>query len=105
MKYNFFNFIALPLTFGLGVDYPINVFVRCKQEGFKNISKVIRGSGSAVILCSLTTIIGYYTLLGAASQALASFAQLALFGEISCLVVAVVGVPWALKVFRGHFKD
>lgn len=105
IKYNFFNFIALPLTFGLGVDYPINVFVRCRQENFKDLGKIIRGSGSAVLLCSFTTMIGYYTLLGAASQALASFARLALFGEISCLVVAVVGVPWALKVFRGKFQD
>jgi predicted RND superfamily exporter protein len=102
LKYNFFNFIALPLTFGIGVDYPINVFIRCKQESYKNYGRIFVTTGMAVLLCALTTIIGYYTLIPASSQALASFGKIAIIGEITCLFVAIIGVPvgltWARKM-------
>ena len=104
LKFNFFNFIALPLTFGIGVDYPINVFIRCRQENFKNFGRILATSGGAVILCSSTTIIGYYTLIGAANQALVSFAKLAIIGEFTCLFAAVVLVPVALGAV-GKFKE
>ena len=104
LKYNFFNFIALPLTFGIGVDYPINVYLRSKQEGFKHYSKVFVGSGMAVVLCSLTTFIGYYVLLGASSLALASFGRIAIIGEFTCLFSALVVVPVGLKL-AGGFQD
>ena len=104
IKYNFFNFIALPLTFGIGVDYPINVFIRSVQEKHRNYGRILASSGAAVFLCSLTTIISYATLLGATSQALASFAKLAIIGEFSCLFAALFLVPTALKLF-GKFPD
>lgn len=104
LKYNFFNFIALPLTFGIGIDYPINVFIRCRQEKFQNYGHVLSTSGTAVFLCSLTTIVGYYTLLDATNQALAGFAKLALIGEFTCLISALVVVPVVLR-FAGKFKS
>jgi predicted RND superfamily exporter protein len=102
IKYNFFNFIALPITFGIGIDYPTNVFVRCQQEGYKNLHRVIRHSGTAVILCCTTTMIGYYSLIGSVSQALDSFARIALFGEISCLFIAIFVTPWAVQLIKGR---
>ena len=104
IKFNFFNFIALPLTFGIGIDYPINIFIRCRQENFQNYSRILLGSGVAVILCSITTIIGYLTLLEATNQALISFAILALIGETTCLVTAVFVLPAILR-YRGKFKE
>ena len=52
-----------------------------------------------VILASLTTIFGYATLLIADNQALASFGSLAIVGEVTCLITALVMVPalWAGK--------
>lgn len=100
LKYNFFNFIALPLTFGIGVDYPINVFIRYRQEKENGYAKIFTTTGMAVLLCASTTIIGYYTLIGAASQALAGFGKLAILGEISCLFSALVVLPIVLQVAR-----
>jgi predicted RND superfamily exporter protein len=104
IKYNFFNFIALPLTFGIGVDYPINVYIRCRQEKFKNFGKIFASTGLAVALCSTTTIIGYYTLLGASSQALASFGKISIIGEVTCLIAALLVVPVALRL-AGYFSE
>lgn len=103
IRYNFFNFVALPLTFGMGIDYPINVFVRCRQEGFQNYGRILATSGVAVILCSLTTIIGYYTLIDASNLALRSFAELAIIGEFACLGFATLGLPVLLRSL-GYFS-
>lgn len=104
IKFNFFNFIAIPITFGIGVDYPINVFLRAREEAFKNYGAVLATTGSAVILCSLTTTIGYYTLLGASNQALTSFAHLAIIGEVACLAAAIIFLPVALRLL-GKFRQ
>ena len=93
MKINFLNFIALPITFGIGVDYGVNVFQRYMQEGGKNIIAVVKNTGGAVMLASLTTIIGYGSLLIAGNQAFVSFGKLAVLGEITCVTAAVISLP------------
>ena len=104
LKINFLNFIALPITFGIGVDYGVNVFQRYRQDGASNILQVIKETGGAVILASLTTIIGYSSLIIASNQAFVSFGNLAVFGEITCLIAAVISLP-AYLVFRGYKEN
>jgi predicted RND superfamily exporter protein len=99
LKINFLNFIAFPITFGIGVDYGVNIFSRYRQEGNKNITQVIRNTGSAVGLCSLTTIIGYGSLLLAQSQVFVSFGVLAVIGELTCIFAAIVSMP-ALLILK-----
>jgi uncharacterized protein len=99
VRTNFLNFIALPITFGIGVDYGINIYLRYGLEGRGHVGKAVRATGGAVALCSLTTIIGYAALLVADNQALRSFGEMAILGEVACLSAAVVGMP-AFLVWR-----
>lgn len=100
MKLNFFNFIALPLTFGIGVDYAINIVLRLAKEDAANIEHALRHTGLAVILCSLTTIIGYSVLIVANNQALASFGWIAIIGEVTCISAAILLAPALVVLFR-----
>jgi hypothetical protein len=93
IKINFFNFIAIPTTFGIGVDYGVNIYQRYKLEGRGSLPKVLRTTGGAVALCSLTTIIGYSTLIIAKNQALVSFGWIAILGEFTCLAAALIFIP------------
>jgi uncharacterized protein len=93
MKINFFNFIALPLTLGVGVDYPLNIYTRYKIDKYKNFNNVIKNTGGAVILCSITTIVSYSILTIANSQALASFGRVALIGEFCSIYSALFIIP------------
>jgi predicted RND superfamily exporter protein len=99
VRTNFLNFIALPITFGIGVDYGINIYLRYKLEGRGRVGRAVRATGGAVALCSLTTSIGYAALLVADNQALRSFGNMAILGEVACLSAAVVGMP-AFLVWR-----
>jgi uncharacterized protein len=93
IKINFFNFIAIPTTFGIGVDYGVNVYQRYKLEGRCSLPHVLKTTGGAVALCSLTTIIGYFTLIIARNQALVSFGWIAILGEITCVGAALLFIP------------
>ncbi|MFH0800160.1 MAG: MMPL family transporter [Pseudomonadota bacterium] len=93
IKLNFLNFVALPITFGIGVDYAVNIYQRYRVDGPGSISQVIGRTGGAVILCSLTTIIGYSVLLMSRSRALVSFGMVALLGEVTCLSAALISLP------------
>ncbi len=99
MKLNFLNFIALPITFGIGCEYPFNVFDRTRLLG-GDVTSALRRTGGAVALCSFTTTIGYSSLLFADNQALQSFGRLAMSGELACLVAALFVVPSVLHVWK-----
>jgi len=100
IKINFANFIAFPITFGIGVDYAVNVMTRYVQDGEHDVRGAVRSTGGAVALCSLTTIIGYSSLLIAKNRALFLFGLLAVLGEIACLTAAVVALPAFLVLVR-----
>jgi hypothetical protein len=98
-KLNFFNFVALPTTFGIGIDYAINIDERIRQRRAISIAAAVAEAGPAVVLASLTSILGYASLLVADSRALASFGALAILGELASVVLAITLVP-ALWVRR-----
>ena len=110
IKLNFLNLIAFPITFGNGVDYAVNVMRRFEGErdsgiGLnESVKRAVQGSGGAVILCSLTTIIGYLTLYASSNQALNSFGAAMAISEITCLAAAVVTLP-AILLFLGNKRN
>jgi hypothetical protein len=98
LRLNMLSFIALPITFGIGVDYATNIFQRRRFHGSGGIAEAVRTTGGAVALCSLTTIIGYSSLLVARNQALVSFGVLADLGEVACLAAALFALPALLRL-------
>ena len=101
MKLNFFNFIALPITFGIGSEYPFNVFDRSRLlKG--DVASALRLSGGAVALCSYTTAVGYSSMLVSDQRALQSFGRLAMTGEIACSCAALIVLPALLQAIRSR---
>lgn len=111
MKINFLNFVAFPIAFGIGVEYPVNTLRRYLEEradGQKSRVEAIRAAvaetGGAVILCSLTAVFGYISLFTSANKALNSFGGAMTLAELSCLSTAVVGIPALILVFAKRDK-
>jgi predicted RND superfamily exporter protein len=96
LKLNFVNFAVLPITFGIGVDYAVNLYQRYRQTC--SVEEALASSGGAVALCSVTTIIGYATLVTADNQAIQSFGLTAVIGEITCLSAALFALPAVLSL-------
>jgi uncharacterized protein len=96
IKINFLNFVAFPITVGIGVDYAINVVHRWTLEGPGRLYNIVRQTGGAVVLCSMTTSLGYLALLQSVNPAVRSFGRAAVIGEITCLLAVVVVLPAVL---------
>lgn len=96
LKLNFVNFAVLPITFGIGVDYAVNLYQRYRQTC--SVEEALATSGGAVALCSATTIIGYATLVTADNQAVQSFGLTAVIGEVTCLSAALFALPAVLSL-------
>jgi len=98
IRLNFLNFIAFPITFGNGADYGVNVMRRYTEElerlgPVQAIKAAVEGTGGAVILCSLTTVIGYISIYTSSNRALNSFGASMAISEVTCLAAAVLALP------------
>lgn len=104
MKITFLNILAFPITFGVGVDYAVNVMKRFELELLEQpdpivaLRDTIYNAGGAVVLCSLTTIIGYISLWVSTNRALNSFGGAMAISEITCVASGVVLLPAVLYV-------
>lgn len=99
LRVNFLDFVALPLTIGIGIDYSVNLSSRERQEGPGSGRRVLATTGGAVFLCSYTTIVGYGSLLMSVNKGIRSFGSAAILGELTCLATALFLAPALLTVF------
>jgi predicted RND superfamily exporter protein len=105
IRVNFLDFVALPITIGIGIDYAVNICARDKVDGRGNAKRVLNTAGGAVFLSSYTTIVGYGSLLLSANKGIRSFGEAAILGEITCLVTALIWAPALLQVWAEHKRN
>ncbi|MFI5300387.1 MAG: MMPL family transporter, partial [Polyangiales bacterium] len=92
LKVNFLDFVALPITIGIGIDYAVNIAARARQAGASGRAAV-QTTGGAVLLCSYTTVVGYASLLFSANKGIRSFGESAMIGELTCITTALIFAP------------
>ncbi|MBA3463263.1 MAG: MMPL family transporter [Deltaproteobacteria bacterium] len=95
IKITFLDFVALPIALGLGIDYAINVADRATTDDPR---VALQSTGGTVLVCSLTTIIGYASLLVSDNLAIRGFGLASLIGEVTCVAAALVIVPAILAL-------
>lgn len=100
LRVNFLDFVALPITIGIGMDYAVNIVVRERQDPTGGGRRALSTTGGAVLLCSFTTIVGYASLLFSRNQGIHAFGLAAVLGEITCLTAALVVAPALLDLRR-----
>jgi hypothetical protein len=98
IKVNFLDFVALPITIGIGIDYSVNIVTRERQDGAGRARHALATTGGVVFMCSYTTIVGYGSLLLSENMGIRSFGLAAMLGELTCLVVALILAPALLWV-------
>ncbi len=101
---NFLNFVALPITVGVGADYAVNILKRFELEGSGALRRVLTETGGAVVLCSMTTLLGYAALTLSINGAVRSFGMAGAVGEITTLTAAVLVLPAWLFATKGRAR-
>ena len=100
IKVNVIDFIALPITIGIGIDYAVNIAAREQQDGDLGPHALLSTTGGAVLLCSFTTMVGYGSLLLSDSGGIRSFGLAAILGEVACVIAALMLAPALLELLR-----
>ncbi|HEY6178976.1 MAG TPA: MMPL family transporter, partial [Kofleriaceae bacterium] len=96
LRINFLDFVALPIALGLGIDYAINMADRADgadRADRRDPRLALRSTGGSVLVCSLTTMIGYASLLVSSNLAIRGFGLASLIGEVTCAATALALVP------------
>jgi hypothetical protein len=89
---------VVALLIGLGVDYSIHLMNRLAEEHaiddpVERIEKILRHTGKAVLLSTITTIIGFASLMISSMSPMVTFGFGCAIGIFFCFISAIILVP------------
>ncbi len=99
LRMNFVNIVVVPLILGIGIDDGIHIVHRYLEKKKEGIEDAIHHTGRAVVMTSLTTMVGFGSLVFAQYRGLATMGALALLGVGLCLVASLTILPALLKMW------
>jgi predicted exporter len=100
---NYMNIIIYPMVFGLGVDDGIHLVHRHREDR-PGPEVLLRGTGRAILLTSLTTLLGFGSLTLAHHRGVASLGQTSLIGITACLGTSLFLLPALLVLLQGRSR-
>jgi uncharacterized protein len=98
LKLNMANLVILPLILGVGVVNGIHITHRYREEEDKYSSVLGKSTGQAVLLSSLTTMIGFGSLMVADHSGVYSLGMVLTLGVFNCLIASITFLPALLKL-------
>ncbi len=100
LELNMFNLIVVPTLIGIGIDNAVHIFYRYKEEGPGSVLTVLRTTGMAVLLASLTTGVGFGSALVSHHLGLRSMGTLAIIGISSTFLASTIFFPCLLSLLE-----
>ncbi len=97
MRFNLVSILAVPLTVGIGIDNGVHIYHRVRLE--RALGTTLLHSGKAVVLTSLTTGIGFGSLMLSIHPGFFSLGLVTTIGIFSCLVVSLFLLPALIAIF------
>lgn len=105
MHFNVVNFVALPISVGLGAVYGVHALHRMRELG--NETLLSCSTGPALLLSGVTDIVGFASLTGAAHRGISSLGFVTSVGVAVNFIGSLVFLPTLRRVMRryGLVKD
>ncbi|MCI0511667.1 MMPL family transporter [candidate division KSB1 bacterium] len=100
LKLNFINLIALPIIVGTGVDNSVHFYHRYKED--HTLWFAFYHTGMAMLLSTLTTVIGFGSLFFAQHRGLRTLGMVAVMGLLLNLLITFIILPLLIKINKQH---
>jgi hopanoid biosynthesis associated RND transporter like protein HpnN len=100
LQLTFINLMGIPMIIGIGIDDGVHILHRYRIEGRENTRTVMRSTGRAVLLTSLTTMAGFGSLMIAKYRGFMSLSSLLVIGVGVCFITSVVFLPALMNLGR-----
>lgn len=97
------NMIVLPLILGIGVDDGVHVIHDFRRQTGRY--RMSPSTASAVLITSLTTMVGFGSLMIASHQGLQSLGRVLTIGVSCCLFTSLVMLPALLGWITRHHQE
>lgn len=94
---NFMNIVVFPMILGLGIDDGLHFILKYLET--LDLEKTLQDTGLPIVLTSVTTFLGFGSLLFAENLGLVSIGALATLGVFYCLLISLWVLPAFLKLF------
>ncbi|UCC13040.1 MAG: MMPL family transporter [candidate division WOR-3 bacterium] len=99
------NVCGIPMIVGIGIDDGVHLLHRYKYEGLNRTSIVLKSTGKAILLTSLTTMVGFGCLMIARYRGFISLGALLVIGVAACFITTVTFIPAIIGLFRREEKQ
>jgi len=89
---------VVALLLGLGVDYSIHIMNRFAEEDttqnkIEKMEKVLRSTGMAILLSTITTVIGFASLMISSMAPIVTFGFACAVGILFCFICSIIMTP------------
>ncbi len=102
---NFINVMGLPMIVGIGIDDGVHLLHRYKYEGLGHTPTVLKSTGKAILLTSLTTMAGFGSLLLGTYRGWASLGTFLSIGVGACFLTTVLFLPAIIGLTQQKKKE
>ncbi len=104
-KFDVANVGAIPLILGIGIDDAVHVLHAVRRKGSAELPDILRHTGRALVLTSLTTGIAFGAIGFASHVGMAGMGVILVLGVASCLVTSLVLLPALARIFLKNKKS
>lgn len=103
IQLNFMNVLVFPVIIGYGIQNGIYIYYRFRED--HDVIRAMSMVGPAIIASTLTTLVGWSSLLIADQKGLKSIGIVASIGIASSLIIALTLVPAILEIVYRSRKE
>ncbi|MFC1665370.1 RND family transporter [Pseudomonadota bacterium] len=100
LRLNIFNMVVLPSVLGIGIDNGIHIYHRFWEDRGAHVLHVVRTTGGAAFLTTLTTVLGFAGALASSHTGLQSLGLVACIGLGTCMLGSLTVLPALLQVIQ-----
>jgi predicted RND superfamily exporter protein len=98
LNFNFLNLMVLPMIVGIGIDDGVHFTNSYRQLDHSGVFEALSLTGRAVVLTSLTTIVGFGSISLSHYPGLRSMGYVAVIGISSCLFASIIVLPSVFSI-------
>jgi len=84
------NVMGLPLIIGIGIDDGVHVIHRWINEGKSNLYVIFASTGKAILLTSLTTMLGFGSLIFSVWRGFGQLGSAMFIGVAACFLTTII---------------
>lgn len=100
LTFNVANIVALPLVLGIGIAFGVHMLHRLREDEDERpmLDTVVRGTGGAIGVAAMTTMVGFAALTLSPYGGMVSLGATMVLGIGACLVATLIVLPALLLV-------